>query len=39
VRGDGEAFDARVVDDKGFVHAELLGYRTVALPERRTLRV
>jgi hypothetical protein len=39
VRGDGEAFDARVVDDKGLVHAELLGYRTVALPERRKLRV
>jgi malonyl CoA-acyl carrier protein transacylase len=38
-RGGGEAFDARVVDEKGLVHAEVVGYRTVALPERRTLRV
>jgi NAD(P)-dependent dehydrogenase (short-subunit alcohol dehydrogenase family) len=38
VRDGGEAFDARVVDEKGFVHAEVVGYRTVALPERRTLR-
>jgi NAD(P)-dependent dehydrogenase (short-subunit alcohol dehydrogenase family)/acyl carrier protein len=38
VKGDGEAFDARVVDEKGQVHAEVVGYRTVALPERRTLR-
>ena len=38
VRGDGEAFDARVVDEKGAVFAEVQGYRTVALPERRTLR-
>ena len=38
VRGDGEAFDARVVDEKGVVFAEVQGYRTVALPERRTLR-
>jgi NAD(P)-dependent dehydrogenase (short-subunit alcohol dehydrogenase family) len=37
VRDDGEAFDARVVDEKGLVYLELLGYRTVALPERRTL--
>ena len=35
----GEAFDARVVDEKGLVHAEVVGYRTVALPERRTLPV
>jgi NAD(P)-dependent dehydrogenase (short-subunit alcohol dehydrogenase family) len=38
VRGDGEAFDARVVDEKGVVFAEVQGYRTVALPGRRTLR-
>jgi hypothetical protein len=37
-RGGGEAFDARVVDEKGLVHAEVLGYRTVALPEKRTIR-
>ena len=37
-RGDGEAFDARVVDEKGLVYAEVAGYRTVALPGRRTLR-
>ena len=37
-RGDGEAFDCRVVDDKGAVFAEVVGYRTVALPDRRTLR-
>ena len=37
--GGGEAFDARVVDEKGQVHAEVVGYRTVALPDRRTLRV
>jgi malonyl CoA-acyl carrier protein transacylase len=36
-RGDGEAFDARVVDEKGLVHAEVVGYRTVALPGRATL--
>jgi NAD(P)-dependent dehydrogenase (short-subunit alcohol dehydrogenase family) len=36
-RGGGEAFDARVVDEKGLVHAEVLGYRTVALPGSRTL--
>ncbi len=35
---DGEAFDARVVDEKGQVHAEVVGYRTVALPERRALK-
>jgi NAD(P)-dependent dehydrogenase (short-subunit alcohol dehydrogenase family) len=33
----GEAFDARVVDEKGLVHAEVVGYRTVALPGQRTL--
>jgi hypothetical protein len=38
VRDDGQAFDALVVDEKGRVYVELLGYRTVALPERRTLR-
>jgi hypothetical protein len=38
VRGDGEAFDARVVDEEGLVHAEVVGYRTVALPEPRALR-
>jgi hypothetical protein len=37
VRNDGEAFDARVVDEQGLVYLELVGYRTVALPERRTL--
>jgi NAD(P)-dependent dehydrogenase (short-subunit alcohol dehydrogenase family) len=36
-RGEGEAFDARVVDEKGQVHAEVVGYRTVALPGQRTL--
>ena len=33
VRGDGEAFDARVVDEKGLVHAEVVG-----LPHRRAAR-
>jgi hypothetical protein len=37
VREDGAAFDGRVVDEKGLVYAEVVGYRTVALPERRTL--
>jgi acyl transferase domain-containing protein/NAD(P)-dependent dehydrogenase (short-subunit alcohol dehydrogenase family) len=37
VRNDGEAFDARVVDEQGLVYVELASYRTVALPERRTL--
>jgi len=37
-RGDGEAFDARVMDEKGLVHAEVVGYRTVALPGSRTLK-
>ena len=37
VRSGGEAFDARVVDEKGLVYAEVLGYRTVALPGRRAL--
>jgi hypothetical protein len=36
-RPGGEAFDARVVDEKGVVHAEVVGYRTVALPGRATL--
>jgi len=36
-RGEGEAFDARVVDEKGLVHAEVTGYRTVALPGQPTL--
>jgi hypothetical protein len=35
--GGGEAFDAKVVDDQGRVYLELSGYRTVPLPERRTL--
>jgi hypothetical protein len=38
VREDGKAFDALVVDEKGRVYVELLGYRTVALPEKRTIR-
>jgi hypothetical protein len=33
-RGEGEAFDARVVDEKGLVHAEVVGYRTVAAGQR-----
>jgi hypothetical protein len=37
-REDGRAFDARVLDEKGLVHAEVVGYRTVALPGQRTLR-
>ena len=37
VREGGEAFDARVLDEKGLVHAEVVGYRTVALPGQRTL--
>jgi len=37
VQGDGRAFDARVVDEKGRVYVELLGYRTVALPGRQTI--
>jgi hypothetical protein len=36
-RDGGEAFDARVVDEKGLVYAEVIGYRTVALPGQRTL--
>ena len=36
-RDGGEAFDARVVDEKGRVHAEVIGYRTVALPGQRSL--
>ncbi len=36
-RAGGESFDVRVVDDKGLVHAEVVGYRTVALPGRATL--
>ena len=38
VQGDGGAFDARVVDEKGRVYVELLGYRTVALPGRQTIK-
>jgi len=38
VRDDGGAFDALVVDEQGRVYVELLGYRTVALPERRTIK-
>ena len=37
-REEGEAFDARVVDEKGQVQAEVVGYRTVALPGQVTLR-
>jgi hypothetical protein len=37
VQGDGSAFDGRVVDEKGLVYAEVVAYRTVPLPERRTL--
>jgi NAD(P)-dependent dehydrogenase (short-subunit alcohol dehydrogenase family) len=37
VRDDGQAFDALVVDEKGRVYVELLGYRTVSLPGRRPL--
>ena len=37
VQGAGRAFDARVVDEKGRVYVELLGYRTVALPGRSTI--
>jgi NAD(P)-dependent dehydrogenase (short-subunit alcohol dehydrogenase family) len=37
-RGEGEAFDARVVDERGQVHAEVVGYRTVAMPGRHTLK-
>jgi malonyl CoA-acyl carrier protein transacylase len=36
-RGDGEAFDARVVDEKGLVYAEVVGYRTVPMPGTRRL--
>jgi hypothetical protein len=36
-REGGGAFDVRVVDEKGLVHAEVAGYRTVALPGRTTL--
>jgi hypothetical protein len=38
VKGDGAAFDGKVVDEKGLVYAELDGYRTVSLPDRRTLK-
>ena len=37
VRDDGAAFDALVVDEKGRVYVELLGYRTVSLPGRQTI--
>ena len=37
VRDDGAAFDGRVIDEKGLVYAEVVAYRTVSLPERRTL--
>jgi NAD(P)-dependent dehydrogenase (short-subunit alcohol dehydrogenase family) len=37
VQDDGGAFDALVVDEKGRVYVELLGYRTVALPGQRTI--
>jgi hypothetical protein len=35
--GDEPVFDARVVDEAGNVYLELEGYRTVALPGRKTL--
>jgi NAD(P)-dependent dehydrogenase (short-subunit alcohol dehydrogenase family) len=38
VQDDGKAFDALVVDEKGRVYVELLGYRTVSLPDRRALK-
>ena len=38
VREDGAAFDGRVVDEKGLVYAEVVAYRTVALPEKKTLQ-
>ncbi len=38
VREDGAAFDGKVVDEKGLVYAEVFAYRTVALPERRSLQ-
>jgi len=37
VQEDGGAFDALVVDERGRVYVELLGYRTVALPGQRTI--
>ncbi|HMA15144.1 MAG TPA: SDR family NAD(P)-dependent oxidoreductase, partial [Kiloniellaceae bacterium] len=37
VREEGAAFDGKVVDEKGVVYAEVVTYRTVALPERRAL--
>ncbi|MGE5126000.1 MAG: SDR family oxidoreductase, partial [Betaproteobacteria bacterium] len=36
-REDGAAFDGRVLDAKGNVYVELVGYRTVALPGEITL--
>ena len=38
VQDDGEAFDARVVDEKGRVYVELVRYRTVALPGKSTVK-
>ena len=38
VREDGAAFDGRVVDEKGLVYAEVIAYRTVSLPEKKTLQ-
>jgi NAD(P)-dependent dehydrogenase (short-subunit alcohol dehydrogenase family)/acyl carrier protein len=38
VRDGGQAFDALVVDEKGRVYVELLGYRTVGLPGRQTIQ-
>jgi NAD(P)-dependent dehydrogenase (short-subunit alcohol dehydrogenase family)/acyl carrier protein len=34
-----DEYDAQVVDDRGRVYIELSGYRTVALPGRRTIQV
>ena len=38
VREGGAAFDGRVLDEKGAVYVELVGYRTVALPGEVTLQ-
>jgi hypothetical protein len=34
-----DEYDAQVVDDRGRVYLELSGYRTVALPGRKTIEV
>ena len=35
---DGEAFDARVIDEAGNVYVDMRGYRTVKLPSGMTLK-